>query len=270
MTEKEYNAAEGIRRSDLWLMNDSPQKFRWHMDNPEDESEKSPSLIFGSAAHKYVLERNDFDNEYAVAPAINRLTKAGKEEWAQFLADNPGKTVITWKDFEQIHKMGIALLGCSLAVEMLTGQHEVPIFWEDPRTGVKCKCKMDVLRKINGRYVVVDYKTARSAQTEKFNNGLFSLGYHVQAAMYTEGLQTALRLDYRPDFCFVVQEKVAPYAVNVVQVSEDVMQYGDTVYHELLQRYHECSLVDFWPGYVDDVPNETTLAGWLTLGDDEE
>ena len=270
MTEKEYNAAEGIRRSDLWLMNDSPQKFRWHMDNPEDESKKSPSLIFGSAAHKYVLEKSDFDNEYVIAPEINRLTKAGKEDWAQFLADNVGKTVITQKDFDLIWEMDTALLKCSLAIEMLTGQHEVPVFWTDRDTGEKCKCKADVLKKMDGCFAVVDYKTARDAGTEKFNNAMFRLGYHVQAAMYTEGIQMSLGLDYRPDFYFVVQEKDAPYAVNVVQVSEDVMRFGDTIYHELLGKYHECRTADIWPGYVVDVPNETTLPGWYALGDDEE
>ena len=34
MTEQEYNKAEGIRRSDLWLMSRSAQIFRHHMDNP--------------------------------------------------------------------------------------------------------------------------------------------------------------------------------------------------------------------------------------------
>ena len=270
MTEREYNNAEGIRRSDLWLMNDSPEKFKYHMDNPEDEDEKTPALIFGSAAHKWILEPTDWESEYVIAPAINRLTKAGKEEWAQFLAENSGKTVITQKDFDLMNDMANALMSHALASEMITGQHEVPIFWTDPDTGEKCKCKADTVKLIDGRYVVVDYKTARDAGTEKFNNGMFSKGYHVQAAMYTEGIQTSLGLDYRPEFYFVVQEKAAPYAVNVIQVSEDVMRFGDAVYHELLRKYHECNAVDIWPGYVDDVPNETTLPGWYALEEEDE
>ena len=268
MTENEYNEHSGIRRSDLWLMHDSPEKFRYHMDNPE--TEKSPALLFGSAAHKHVLEPLDFSNEYAIAPIVDRRTKAGKEAWEQFCNENEGKIVISQDDFDTIDDMANAVMSCPLAMNMLQGEHEHPYFWNDPETDEECKCKLDVLHDEDGRLVVVDYKTTASAQTERFNSELFKYGYHVQAAMYTEGVQIAIGLDYRPGFVFVAQEKKAPYSVNVIEVSEDVMKYGDHVYHELLQMYHDCKEVDIWNGYVSDVPNETQLPGWLQYETEEE
>lgn len=262
MTEQEYNAAEGIRRSDLWIMSDSPEKFRWHMDHPEDESEKTPAFLFGSACHKWVLEQDDWDREYAIAPNVNRTTKAGKEEWARFCEENEGKIPIKQDDWNVMNDMGNIIASVPVAAKMLNGQHEVPFFWTDPETGEKCKCKADCVKTVDGKYVIVDYKTAQSASTEQFNRHIFTYGYHVQAAMYTEGLQQALHLDYRPKFYFVAQEKRPPYAVNVIEVSDEVMEYGDRAYHELMRKYHECKEVDLWPGYVDDVPNETWLPGW--------
>lgn len=250
-------------------MNDSPEKFRWHMDHPEEE-EKSPALAFGSAAHKLILEPNDFDSEYAVAPNVDRRTKAGKEEWAAFCEENTGKTMIGPDDYSVMMQMLESVVNCPLANEMLSGQHEVPFFWTDPDTGEKCKCKADVVRTVDGRYQVVDYKTATNARTDTFNSAIFKHGYHVQAAMYTEGLRLALGLDYRPGFVFVAQEKKAPYAVNVIEVSEDVMQYGSRVFHDLLRKYHECKEVDIWQGYVDDIANETQLPGWLMFGDEDD
>ena len=267
MTEQEYNAAEGIRRSDLWMMNDSPEKFRYRMDHPD--TEKSPALLFGSACHKYILEREDFRNEYAIAPNVDKRTKAGKEEWQKFCDENAGKTVISEDDFTVMFDMADRIIECPLATEMLEGQHEVPFFWTDPETGEKCKCKADCVKQEDGKYVIVDYKTTSSAQTEIFNREIFRYGYHFQAAMYSEGLQCALGLDYRPRFVFVAQEKKAPYSVNVIEVSDDVMEYGSTIYHELLRKYHECNEMDLWPGYVDDVANETQLPGWLMMGEDE-
>ena len=85
MTEREYNAAEGIRRSDLWRMEDSAEKFKYFLEHPV---EQTPAMAFGSACHKMILEPGDFSNEYAVAPEINRRTNAGKAEWEQFCADN--------------------------------------------------------------------------------------------------------------------------------------------------------------------------------------
>ena len=46
MTEQEYNQAEGIRRSDLWKMEDSPEKFRYFSEHP---AEQTPAMAFGSA-----------------------------------------------------------------------------------------------------------------------------------------------------------------------------------------------------------------------------
>ena len=53
MTEKEYNEAEGVRRSDLWRMEDSAEKFRYFLDHPV---EQTPAMAFGSACHKMILE----------------------------------------------------------------------------------------------------------------------------------------------------------------------------------------------------------------------
>ena len=271
MTEQEYNAAEGIRRSDLWLMNDSPEKFKWHQDHPEEESEKSPAFLFGSMCHKMVLEPESFDEEYAVAPDVDKRTKAGKEEWQRFVEENAGKIAVNPADFQTAAEMGKAVMGHPLAGDILSlNDYEVPFFWEDPDTGEKCKCKVDALRLRNGKYAVIDYKTTTDASTETFNKHIFRFGYHVQAAMYTEGVQIALGLDYRPRFLFVAQEKKAPYAVNVIEVSEDVMNYGSTVYHELMRKYHECKVMDVWNGYCEDVPNESWLPGWVESEFEEE
>jgi len=53
-------------------------------------------------------------------------------------------------------------------------------------------------------------------------------------------------------------------------VGEDVMNYGSTVYHELLRKYHECKEMDLWPGYVGDVANDCWLPGWVESEFEEE
>lgn len=269
MTEMEYNQAEGIRRSDLWRMNDSPEKFRYFLENP---IEQTPAMAFGSACHKFILETEDFLNEYAIAPVVDKRTKDGKAAWEAFLTKSEGKTIVSNDDMCICADMMDALRACPLANELLFGEHqaEVPIFWTDPETGEKCKAKLDIVRQEDGQYVIVDYKTTARADTEHFNRSIFDFGYHFQAGFYTEGLMHSLKLDYRPRFIFVAQEKKAPYAVNVIEVSEDVMKVGVAKFHELLEKYHECKMVDIWSGYVDDVPNETTLPGWWSLeGEDE-
>lgn len=268
MTEMEYNEADGVRRSDLWKLQDSPEKFRYFLTHP---AEQSPAMAFGSACHKMVLEPEKFGDEYAVAPEADRRTKAGKEAWEAFAAANEGKTVVAAADAGTMKAMSDAIRGCALAKKLICGkgETEVAYFWTDPETGERCKIRCDRVVKWNRRWYVVDYKTTTAADTARFNNEIFRFGYHFQAAMYTEGVMRAKRLRKRPGFLFVAQEKKEPYSVNVLEVSDEVMNVGDAKFHELLGKYHECSAVGLWPGYVvDNLPNETTLPGWYSLDDE--
>ena len=263
MTEQEYNAAEGVRRSDLWRMEDSPEKFRFFLDHPV---EQTPALAFGSACHKYVLEYDDFYNEYAVALPVDRRTKEGKGLWETFCSMNEGKTIVSVDDFETIVGMREALMKCPLAKKLLAGkgQAEVPLFWTDKQTGEKCKAKLDRLVTYRRRKYIVDYKTSAAADTFHFNSSIWKFGYHFQAAMYAEGLKTATKARKLPGFLFVAQEKKPPYSVNVIEVSEEVMNAGLAKYHQLLEKYHNCKTLDLWPGYVNgDVPNDSFVPGWM-------
>ena len=269
MNEMDYNNAEGIRRSDLWKMEDSPEKFKWYLEHP---MEQTPAMAFGSACHKMVLEPDDFANEYVVPPMIDRRTKSGKEQWETFMAENEGKTIISAEDAQIMSDMAEKIRSNTIANRLINGkgQTEVPFFWTDQDTGVLCKAKSDrIVTDEDGHYIIIDYKTTICADTERFNYEIFKHGYHFQAGFYTEGLMTALNLDYRPRFLFVAQEKKAPYAVNVIEVSEDVMKIGVDKFHELLEKYKECSMLDIWPGYCENAINETQLPGWWNLSENE-
>jgi len=272
MNEREYNAADGIRRSDLWLIHDSPEKFRWAMDHPEEE-EPTPALVFGQAAHKLLLEPNEFTEEFAVAPdGIDRRTKDGKAAWASFLESNAGKTVIDRDTFNQILAMREKAMSNPTVAKLMSGRKEVPYFWTDPDTGILCKVKLDCLTYLDDIPVVVDYKTAKSAAMHDFQRDVYQFGYHLQAAMYTEAVMRCLKLTERPMFAFVTQEKQAPFSVNVITVPEDVMNYGLDTFRELLGIYKACDESGNWYGYTgfSGQPNELSLPGWLKKEQEEK
>lgn len=263
MTDAEYSAAEGVRRSDLWKISDSPEKYKYFLENPLGQT---PAMAFGSAIHKLILEPDTFFRDFAVAPVINRRTNEGKAAWEKFVSDNAGKTIISSEDYDAIRAMEAKLKTVPLAHSLLYdgGKSEVPVFWTDPETGEKCKAKLDHISiGPDGRYRIVDYKSARFADTHRFNSEIFRLGYHVQSGMYSEGTQISYGLDYRPVFMFVVQEKDPPYAVNVIEVTDEVMNAGNAQFHLLLGKLHDCKTLDVYPGYVGDVPNDSYVPGWM-------
>ena len=272
MTEKEYNAAPGVRRSALWRMHESPEKYKWFLDHPEPAT---PVLIFGSAVHKLLLEPLDFEAEYAVAPPVDRRTKAGKETWEQFVAGIGEKTVITQDDFDTMCGMVEKAQSVPFVKKLLEGKHEVPLFWTDDDTGLECKIRCDCITAIDGKIAVVDYKSTTDARTGVFvNRDMDRYGYFLQAFMYTEGVMKDMGLDYRPDFYFIVQEKKAPYSLNVVQVygDSDVMMHGQDTFREYMGMLKQCEDTGFWWGLMGPFsePNEAYLPGYISLGDEEE
>ena len=95
ISNAEYRKSDGISSTELKKIAISPMHYRFWKDNPKEDT---PALLFGRAAHKYMLEKDDFFNEFAVAPNVDRRTKVGKEEWTKFVEDNKGKEGLISKD----------------------------------------------------------------------------------------------------------------------------------------------------------------------------
>lgn len=245
MTDKEYRLYPAISRSQLWKISESPEKFKYELDNP---SKPTDTLIFGQAFHKLVLEPETFSNEFAVAPAVDRRTKAGKEEYAEFIENCRDKTVVSAETCEKIIAMSSKLKSSDFVQKLLSGEREKPYFWTDDLTGEACKCRVDVINKIGDIPLIIDVKTATNADTDTFMRHALKYGYHVQAAMYREGAKANMGIEY--GFVFIVIEKEPPYAVNIVQADELFIRHGYNVYRDLLAIYHDCKTTGNWYGYL--------------------
>lgn len=266
MTEREYRQSEGISRSELWRLRESPEKFLWYQEHPEDPT---PALVFGVIVHKLVLEPEDFENEYAVAPECDKRTKAGKEEWQSFIDGAGEKTVVTAADYEKAKAMADKARSIPAVMELLNGQHELPIYWTDEDTGEECKVRLDCLTSKDGRPTIVDYKTAVDARTEAFVRAAINYGYDFQSGMYCEAVEK--KTGEKPRFIFIAQEKAAPYSVNILEADDEFILRGHDMFRELLGIYHYCKTTGNWYGFMgpDGLANELGLPAWLKAKEDE-
>lgn len=260
MTEYEYRAHPAVSRSELWLLHDSPQKFRYNKDNP---SEPAPALLFGQVFHKIALEPETFKDEFAIAPVVDRRSAAGKQKWEEFLEHSEGKQVISPDIYEQATEMCAALLSVPLAVKLLDGAKETSYFWTDAITGEDCKCRTDCLNMKYSDPIIVDLKSANDASTEAFTKDAVKYGYDLQAAMYSAGVEA--NIGRKPLFVFIVVEKKPPYAVNILQADELFVQHGEMLFREYLSDYHYCRQSNNWYGYLgkDNQINNLALPAWL-------
>ncbi len=261
MTEKEYRAAEGVSRSQLWRLHEgSPEKFRYQEEHPEDPT---PALIFGQMVHKLVLEPETFENEFVIMPECDRRTKEGKAQWFDFLQGAGDRTPIKAEDYEKALGMRNALMENDLIVKLLSGKHEVPLFWTDELTGEKCKVRLDCFTPLSNGSIVIDYKSTNDASTESFMRSAINYGYDFQAAMYSEGVKNVTGKD--AVFYFIAQEKEPPYAFNVLAADDRFVKRGYDTFRELLGIYHECKVSGNWYGYmgIENQINLLELPAWL-------
>ena len=259
MSNADYRKADGISSSELKKIMKSPLHYKHWKDNPEDTD--TPSLLFGRAAHKYILETYDFYKEFAVAPLCDRRTKEGKSLWDRFVEESQGKDIITQEQFEQIEEMRKVMLATPFVSKLINGEHEISFFWTDEDTGLKCKCRPDSLNE--KLHILVDYKTCDDAETEHFMRQAIKLGYDLQAYMYQQGVKANTGEDYI--FVFIAQEKKPPYAVNILEADENFMASGKRIFNEMLNVYKQCSETGNWHGYLgaDNQINSLGVPKWI-------
>lgn len=261
MTDKEYRDHEGISRSQLWpLLSQTPLHFKYNLEHPEDKDSKV--LAFGRAAHKYVLEKELFNLDFAVAPNCDRRTKAGKEQYEMFLSLAEGKEVISEDDYEVIKAMAQAIDEDPFARQFLTGMCEEPYFWTDKETGEPLKVRPDCIATYEGKKYIVDYKTTDSCADGHFESSVRRFGYKFQAGIYREGVFQNTFDDYK--FAFVAQEKKAPYACRVYICDEDFLIEGYEQFRKAINLFHWCKVNECWYGYEG---SETLLSELVGEGD---
>ncbi len=258
-TNKEYHSGEGVSKSDLDLLHICPAKYRYRKDNPDEH--ETPALLFGSMVHKLILEFDEFEKEFAVAPEGDKRTKAGKQAFDDFMATVGDRKVVSLADYEEGCRIRDAVMTNPKAKQLLTGgDTETSYYWNDERTGVKCKCRPD---KVNMGYII-DLKTTNDASREGFARSLFNYRYHVQAAWYLKGYEAATGI--KPaGFIFVAVEKEAPYATAIYIVNDVTVDIGMSEAATDLDTYVACSESGNWYGYGGENNEAMTidLPAWV-------
>lgn len=264
MTLAEYHAHPALSRSRLWLLHDSPQKFKYAIEHPE---EPTPAFRLGAAFHKLALEPETFDEEYIPYPGYDRRTKEGKQMYAEFLEEAHGRTILTYDEMETIMGMVKSLMANPTAKKLVeNGQKEQSFFWTNARTNLELKCRPDIFLTGNGPDLIVDLKSTTSSETKNFTNECIRYGYDVQSSFYIEGLKTVYP-DAEFTFMFIAVEKNPPYAVNVMEMDPEVVKYGQERFEALLVQYQECRASGNWYGYngADGEINRIELPKWAIM-----
>jgi exodeoxyribonuclease VIII len=145
-----------------------------------------------------------------------------------------------------------------IASKLFTGGvAEETAIWNDPRTGLLCKARLDYHQR--ERAIVTDLKSTEDASPGAFARSVVNYRYHVQHAHYADAFAATdheLRM-----FAFVAVEKSAPYAVAVYTIDADAEARGMELRERDMDLLTQCLQTDTWPGYPTGI-NRLSLPNW--------
>ncbi|EAP8714504.1 exodeoxyribonuclease VIII [Salmonella enterica subsp. enterica serovar Praha] len=242
-----YHAGPGVSKSQLDDIADTPAIYLWRKNAPVD-TEKTKTLDTGTAFHCRVLEPEEFSKRFIIAPEFNRRTSAGKEEEKTFLEEcaRTGRTVLTAEEGRKIELMYQSVMALPLGQWLVesAGYAESSVYWEDPETGILCRCRPDKI--IPEFHWIMDVKT--TADIQRLRTAYYDYRYHVQDAFYSDGYRA--QFGEIPIFVFLVASTTAEcgsYPVEIFMMGEDAKLAGQREYRRNLQTLAECLNNDEWP-----------------------
>jgi len=228
MSNADYHAHEAVGSS---LLKSIHLKSVLHA--VSKEFTVSEAMNLGSAVHSLVLEPEVFHDDFAVAPKVDRRTKLGKAEYAEFLENVGNKTVISADTLNTAEEMTFSIRNHPIANSILSnGQAELSFFTNDSETGLQLKCRPDYVN----AGALIDLKTTRDASYESFSKQCGSLGYIIQCAYYLDVYNQANETKLK-DFFIVAIENTAPYAVACYKIDELQLDAGRKMYRKALNQY---------------------------------
>lgn len=270
MSDAEYDKLPGLRASLLTKGRETMADFRWAEDHPRDPSQ---AMIIGQALHKLILQPDEFPKHFARAPSEEKRKAADKAAWAEMEAR--GLWPIRKDDWDNIHRMRDAVVKHETARELLAlpALREAVVTWEDEKTGIPCKAKLDVWVKSGFKDpwtqqeypCVIDLKTSRNPTERDFAMAMWNFGYHIQAAHYLAGADAVASAPRK--WVFIVVRNEPPHLVKVYDFHESGIDFGRTERDQIMAQLKEAKDSGLWPGYPPGI-DSINLPHWTFAGKD--
>ncbi len=246
----DYQDWDAINNSALKILTD-PTKCPAHCKHYLLEGRKdTPALKFGRALDAYILEPLRFLTMYSVMPEADLRTKAGKAIKAEFVEKlQPGQEIITEKDYAKIQEIYF-FVSESRAIRLIRdGKSQVCLVWEDKRTGLLCKARLDYLNE--SIPMITDLKSALDCSPLGFGWAIYRFMYYQQLGFYAMGYK-ALTGD-EPNMAIFAIEKEKPYVHASYELGDKTIETGKKAAQKALSIYKECIESGLWPMHSDEI-----------------
>lgn len=279
-------SSSGLRK----ILLESPADF-WNTSDLNDyreEPESEDHFVFGRAAHALILGDEDFNAGFAIIPkdaprkptaaqisARNegRISDKAAESfafWDAFHIQNETKDFLKEEDLETIHGMAEAITKHPLAPTILHGQPEQSLIWQDRKTGIWLKSRLDVLVSTGD---FADLKSTHQKSETLIWKQIRDHGLDMQMGLGTMGVENVLDIPFNADVyegkscIFVFVYKKRPFHVMPVELPFDDVYRARIKCRAAINTMHQCITDNYWPGPVEGIstyrPRDTDIDWFL-------
>jgi hypothetical protein len=248
---------EYLSHSRIEMYRKNPVLYKKTYIDKQVQREASPAMALGSLLHARLLEPETFDDKFAVAPMVDKRTKAGKEAFEKFQESLSSEvTIITHDDVSQSTRMLDAIR-----------ENTASSYFLDSPTAVK-EQEINITSKVDGmdigfkficdvydpeRGFVVDVKTVSSYDPLDWAKECVFSGYLRQLALY----RFLLRYNQVPiTSCvhIVVDKGEFPTCMVVEFDSSDIDKAENQVITTIRKMVESHETNQFLPHYYGIVP----------------
>lgn len=214
----------------------------------EGSWEETGPMRKGTALHAYLLGQPD---RVAVYTEGNRDERQAKYRAFQQL--HAGKTILSPSEFAVAEAMRNSVLAHPVAMQLLTGVQEQPIYWD--HNGRRCLSTPDVVQLHSDRKVLTELKACSTSQPERFMWHAKRMRYHSQLAFYSTALERSTVYAPTPvtERYIVAVEMTAPHPVTIIRMGDSMLSLGQKTWRRWFEMLQNCERAEHFPGYVESI-----------------
>lgn len=248
VAEDVYRAHGALSQSEIKVVAEkSPAHLRHQRRTLRAPSE---AMKLGTAAHKMILEPDDFDSCYAFAPECHKRSKDEKAVWeaAKAEAKASKKKLITKEDHAAATAMRDSIFSNERVGSLLRGGVAERACFGN-LLGLHGKALLDYYHPND--HAIVDLKSTKSASLKQFERDVRTYRYHWQAAWYTDLVKSIT--GKAPTFQIVAVENVEPYCAAIFEIKFDLLAIARWEIQQTVDLIKRCMDTGVWPGYPTEV-----------------
>ena len=220
---------------------------------------ETAAMALGTLVDVLLTEPETFKKKYQFLPDTYTNTRGAESVFSKkspkcrAILDeikSCGMTPVKTKDYQLAQNIVDCIRKHPTAMGFMSGAKQMVIVWDDPETGVRCKGRLDAYQP---DVRITDLKTTDNPLPYAFAKTCNTFGYHIQAAMYHDGLFCATEKKYPESFnipfSFVVVQSCPPHDVVCYDLGPDSLEVGREKYRKAISIYADCIKNEEWPGY---------------------